>query len=236
MTSALPPTAFGWYGTPVTVEFSCTLGSAPLLNPCPDPVQLFCSNADKTVQRTIHATDGGVATVARQFHIDLAGPTVRTTGVRVGGVYFGHGPRIGCKAEDGLSGLDSCRVLRVRSDNVVRYRAIATDRAGNTASVRGHYRVLSYFVQNARYRDHAFNVHVGRAYTLVAKAPRQPRYFLAAPAPTTPFERGPLLSPAGRDRWAIRISITPAMRSHDVWKIGVRAGGELHVLRLHLRG
>jgi hypothetical protein len=235
VTSAKPPVG-DWYGSPVTVTFTCAPGSAPLVKPCPDPVTLSQSYAAKTVERTVRATDGGVGTVARQLHIDLVRPTVRSSGVRSGGVYYGRGPRIGCVGDDELSGLASCKVVRVADGNVVHYRVIATDQAGNTRSARGYYRVLSYFVQNAPFRDHAFDVHVGRAYTLVAKSPKQPRYFLAAPAPTTPFERGPKLRPAGHDRWALRISITRPMAVHDVWKVGVRTGGKLHVLRLHLHG
>ena len=78
-------------------------------------------------------------------------------------------------------------------------------------------------------------VQTGRSYTLVAKSVTRPRYFFAAPWPTTPFERGPWMQRAGEHRWVQRISITDEMAVRDDWNVAIRMAGQLRVIRLHIR-
>ena len=234
LTSMRPQTRFGWYGTPVKVHFTCTEGSARI-DACPADVTLKTSDADAVVERTIHADDGGIATVVTHVQLDLDKPTVRVTGVRNGAVYPGKAPRPQCVATDRLSGVASCKVTREKVGERVRFRAVAADKAGNTATAKGRYRVLSNFVKGAPFRDRAFVVRAGQSYTFVAKSVKRPRYFFAAPWPTTPFERGPLMQRAGKHRWVQRISITDAMAVRDDWNVAIKAAGQLRVIRLHIR-
>jgi hypothetical protein len=126
-------------------------------------------------------------------------------------------------------------VTREKVGERVRFRAVAVDKAGNTAATRGGYRVLSNFVKGAPLRDRAFVVRAGQRYTLVAKSVQRPRYFFAAPWPTTPFDKGPWMQRAGKHRWVQRISITDAMAVRDDWNVAIKAAGQLRVIRLHIR-
>ena len=234
LTSARPLTRFDWYGKPVTVRFTCTAGSAPVVK-CPGAVRIATSDADAVVERTIHAEDGGVTTLVMHIKIDLDKPTVRVRGVRNGAVYPGKAPKPECVASDKLSGIASCKITREKAGDRVRFRAVATDKAGNTAVARGSYRLLPSYVKGTTYRNGFFVVNAGQSYRLVAKSVNRPRYFYATPWPATPFERGPRLERVGKQRWAIRISITDDMAARARWNVGIKYGGELHVVKLRVR-
>lgn len=121
--SKFPQSRSGWYRTPVEVLFTCRPHGSELAEDCPAQVTLKKSDKDQSVSRTIHAVNGGAATaVVEGIDIDREGPEVSIVGGK-------------CKATDKLSGVKSCR-LRVLSDgrHVI---AIATDKAGNRAVVRG---------------------------------------------------------------------------------------------------
>jgi hypothetical protein len=144
LSSAHPKSAAGWYRSAVRLTFSCTVGSAPLVVGCPVPVILKKSTAGQTVTRTIHASDGGVATVTvSHIKIDRVVPTVHVTGVTGGHTYSWPGPKkIGCKAHDHLSGLAAhCKVSEAIRGHKVKVTATAVDRAGNVSTARKTYRI-----------------------------------------------------------------------------------------------
>jgi hypothetical protein len=119
----LPKSKSGWYHTPVTVLFICRSRGAELAEDCPLEVVLKKSGKGQSVSRTIHAIDGGAATVlVDRINIDRDDPEVSIVNGK-------------CKATDELSGIKSC-TLRTTSDgkHVV---AIATDKAGNRAIAHG---------------------------------------------------------------------------------------------------
>jgi hypothetical protein len=244
VTSAHPKTAFGWYRSPVRVTFTCTTTSAPLTASCPPAVTLTKSQGGQSVTRTITATDGGSATVVvTPISIDRVKPHVALHGVRNHGVYDGAEPTGRCVGTDALSGITTCLIATVTSHpttngtRTVRYTALATDKAGNTATVHRTVRVLGFFVTSAPITGGAFDVRVGHHYTVGFVAKNRPRYIDATPAHgprPTPFEGGPRMTYAGHGIWTITIHITKAMRHHKLWNIGVRSHGTLHSIRIRL--
>jgi sugar lactone lactonase YvrE len=133
----------GWYRASVTVTFHCTVGTAPLVAPCPRPVTLSASKARQSVTRTITATDGGTAAVTKSgINIDKVKPTVAIHGPKAGKTYRGHAPKATCIGHDKLSGIASCRITRRTSGKHVTLTAIATDKAGNVAR-----RTLKYILR-----------------------------------------------------------------------------------------
>jgi hypothetical protein len=240
VSSSKPASRFGWYSTPVTVSFACDQGSAALTADCPGDVVLTQSEADAVVERTIHAEDGGIATSVTHVQLDLDKPKVRIKGVKDGKVY-NKPPRPSCVATDALSGVDKCKLTKTKNGNRVRVVAVATDRAGNSAAARAAYRIAKpakpkpIVVRGAEQRNRFFLVDSGRSYALVVHAKKAPRYFFATPYPQKPYERGPRLDQAGKDRWVIRISITDAMAARATWNVGLKYGGKLHVVHLRIR-
>jgi len=138
-----------WYRFPVTVNFTCTVGSAPLTGPCPSPVTLRHNGKGQTVTRSITAGDGGSATVTvGPINIDRAKPHVHVKGAKNGHVYH-HGRHLTCVAKDKLSGLASCKIHKHHHTHHgikrVNWKAVAKDLAGNVRKVHGH-----YFVKHRR--------------------------------------------------------------------------------------
>ena len=196
------PTAYGWYPGFATVTFTCTEGSAPLTEPCPQPVELD-NGADQTVTRTITAADGGTATVTISG-IDVDGLTPLPALHRVrNGYYRGQGPAATCTARDrGPAGLiePACRVSYRSKGAQSVARARATDRAGNTDIDRAVYRVMPAWLAGAPLGiGPEFLVCPGREVTVLslATSTTRPRLLQPAPRPTVSRRPGPLLRRAG---------------------------------------
>ena len=120
--SKFPKSRSGWYRTPVDVLFICRPRGSELTEDCPAQVTLKKSGKDQSVSRSIHAVNGGAATATvAGIDIDRDKPEVSIVAGK-------------CKATDELSGVKTCR-LRVLGDG--RVLAIAVDKAGNRAVVRG---------------------------------------------------------------------------------------------------
>jgi hypothetical protein len=116
----------GWYRSPVHIAFSCTANTAPLTSGCPATVTLSHNGAGQSVSRTVTAKDGGSTTITvSPINIDQTAPRLT---VRV------NGRSVTCHAHDSLSGGASCSVVR---KTATRWKAVAHDRAGNTAVRRG---------------------------------------------------------------------------------------------------
>ncbi len=234
---------YGWYRTPVTITFTCATQGAPLTTPCPSSVTLTRSGAAQSVTRTITAANGGAATAAiTGIDLDRTRPSVRVLGVRNGHGYDGVSPRIRCAARDRLSGVARCRLLLRRSHGrggleitTVRYTATAISRAGTSRRITGSYRVLGIYLQGVAYRDGAFQVRLGHAYTIVVHDARvQPRYWDASPGRQPPAGIDNAFHAAGRNRWAEGVTLTGAMSRYRMWQLGVRIGNALHAIPIHI--
>ncbi len=239
VTSAHPETRFGWYRSAVTITFTCQAGSAPLTAPCPGPVTLDRSGAGQSVSRTIHDTDGGLATVTvSPVNIDLKAPVVRVTGIKNGATYDAPGPsKLGCQASDSLSGLAGPCFLTVAGNaGRIAWTATATDKAGNVARVSGHASLIDYFVAGVPDNKGVFQVKIGHSYMVKAfvATTRAPRYVFAAPRGVQPHPVGPAMKKIGQDLWAIQVNITRLMRHHEFWTLGVRVGSSLHLIHIQL--
>lgn len=138
VTSNTPKTRFGWYRSPVSVSFTCTANTAPLVSGCPATQTLSRNAGQQSVVETVTATDGGSTTVSvTGINIDRIAPrlTVRR-----------HGITLSCRGVDGLSGIASCVIHRhTHTRNgvrTVRWTAVARDRAGNVTIKRGRFGYL----------------------------------------------------------------------------------------------
>jgi hypothetical protein len=237
VTSAHRKTRYGWYRSAITVHFSCATNGAPLTRPCPAPVTLTRNRAGMSVTRTITATDGGAATVTVSgLNLDSRKPHVAVRGIADGALYAGRVPQARCVAGDALSGIASCHIRRHTLGNRTTFTATATDRAGNTATVRGSYRVPAIYLDGVRYTHHAWQVRLGHSYRLVVTdSAVRPRYIDAAPYPRLPAGPDHLFSPIGHHGWAITVTITRNLGHDRAWNLGVRIGRTVHVLRVHTR-
>ena len=127
--------------------------------PCPAAVRLG-EGASQSVTKTITATDGGADTASETgINIDITPPTVSIGGISKKAPYFVRGPKAECVATDALSGIGSCVVTRGKPTDTQTYTAVATDKAGNTAttSITGADRSLrrqERRVQRRRLRRH----------------------------------------------------------------------------------
>ena len=142
LTSRKPKSRSNWWLTPVTVTFTCTIGSTPLAGSCPRPITLARSGRRESVSRTITDTDHQKITLRiARINIDLVGPTVRITGPSRGRLYRGHAPAAKCVASDKLSGIRSCRVTKTvrHLDNRDRVTVSAVAIAKSGASATSHF-------------------------------------------------------------------------------------------------
>jgi putative Ig domain-containing protein/Big-like domain-containing protein len=242
ITSAHPESKYGWYRSPVTVTFTCRAGSAPLIGACPAAVTLSSNAAAQTVTRTIHAKDGGIATVVvTPINIDQVPPKIKITGAKTGASYDAPGPaKLTCTATDTLSGLAApCKLAIHRTDTTLTWIATATDKAGNSARATGKVGLIDYFVAGATRAAGRFLVTVGKTYTVEAyirSATAAPKYAHAAPAGQTPHPIRPVMTKIGPHLWAIRVQITKAMdKRYQRWTLGVKSGGTLHTIPITLQ-
>ena len=143
-------TPSGWYTGPVTVTFSCSDALSGIAA-CPDPVVLSANGANTaTGTATDNAGNTATATVSG-INIDQEKPTLTTAGVNVQGATYTLGavPAATCSATDSLSGLASCTVTvsggNANGVGTFTYTATATDKAGNTSTVTGTFKVIYRF-------------------------------------------------------------------------------------------
>jgi hypothetical protein len=120
--ATFPRSKAGWYRTAVEVFFVCRPQGSEV-DDCPADVTLRKSGKDHSLTRTIHAADGGTATVTvGNIDIDRVKPTITVDGRS-------------CTATDKLSGVRGTCHLHLGQDGS--YRAVAIDRAGNRAVKHG---------------------------------------------------------------------------------------------------
>ena len=242
VSSKTPKTRFGWYRSPVTVRFTCKTGSAPLTGPCPAPVTLRRNAAAQIVTRTVHAKDGGVATVVvSPVNIDQVRPSVKVTGAKTGTTVDAPGTaRLACAATDALSGLAApCKVTTHTTEKTLTWTATVTDKAGNTATTSGKEGLIDYFVASAPVFAGRYVVTVGKTYTVEAfilSATTAARYVFAVPAGQKPHPVGQAMTKIGPHLWSIRVHITKAMdKRFTRWTLGVKSGGISHTIPITLK-
>jgi hypothetical protein len=110
---------------------------------------VLSANGANTATGTVTDRAGNTATASvGGINIDQEKPTLTTAGVNVqGGTYtLGSVPAATCTATDSVSGVDSCKVVvsggNANGVGTFTYTATATDKAGNTSTVTGSYKVV----------------------------------------------------------------------------------------------
>lgn len=127
ITSKVHKTRYHWYRAPVTVTFHCVAHGSPLS--CPKAVHLTTNGLAYSVTGRTQAGNGGRASVTvRHINIDRTKPKLKVKR---------SGTHLRCDVTDSLSGVASCAIHRFTSNGVKRYRAVATDKAGNRRVVTG---------------------------------------------------------------------------------------------------
>ena len=121
--SMFPKSKSGWYHTPVDIWFICKPQGSELVEECPADLTLKKSGKDQSVTRTVHAIDGGSATITISgIDIDRDKPKITVSGNT-------------CTATDKLSGVKGKCHMKIEPNG--HYRAIANDKAGNRAVEQG---------------------------------------------------------------------------------------------------
>jgi Bacterial Ig-like domain (group 3)/Putative Ig domain len=230
---------YGWYRSPVTVSFTCTAGSSPLSGSCPGPVTLTKNGADQVVTKTIHDTDGGIATVAVTVSIDQTKPTVSVTGIKNKASYDAPGPaKITCKASETISGLAApCKLTVKRTETAITWTATAASKAGLTTTVTGKASLTDFYVAGAKLVHGRYVVTAGKKFTLEAYllgTSKAPKYTGAARAPARPGKTGPAMKKTGPSRWAVAITIGARSKTGS-WTLGILVGRTLHLVQITLQ-
>lgn len=223
----------GWHRTPVTVSFACDAKGGQLTAACPKPVRVTKQGATR-VTRTIRTADGGVATATATVKLDRSAPKLAVTGVKAGRSYF-DAPKPKCTAKDSVSGLQSCKVSTKRSGNRVVVTAKATDVAGNVRTKRVSYRAATFTIRGAKKVGGAYRVKHGETYTLVAKGAR-PHYVYATPAPGKPHRGSVPFKKAGKNTWALGVTMSMTTSATRSWNLGYTQNGKLHVVKVKVTG
>ncbi|MCD9199020.1 Ig-like domain-containing protein [Aeromicrobium wangtongii] len=237
LSSAAPRAASGWYRTPVTVTFTCTPNGAPLVSACPSPVTVGAEGVAPALARTVSSTDGGVASVSVDgIAIDRSTPRVKVSKVKAGRSYAGQAPAARCSASDSLSGVQSCKVSRRTTGDRTTVTAIAKDRAGNTARTSVSYTTRRVYIDGARFSNGVYTVTAGRSYRLVvAGRSARPVYYDAEVSPRKPFKRDHAFKKAGKNRWALSVTMQNGMQRQRQWNLGVKIGSTMKVLKVRVK-
>ncbi|MBA4607642.1 Ig-like domain repeat protein [Aeromicrobium sp. Marseille-Q0843] len=223
----------GWYRTPVTVSFTCDTKGAELATACPKPVTVSRQGASR-VSRTIHTADGGVATVTASVKLDRSAPSVGVKGVKPGHSYF-DAPTPKCSAKDSLSGVKTCKVTTQRRGSKVVVTAKATDVAGNVRSKRISYRLAAYTIQGAKRKNGVFQVRHGETYTIRVRGSKA-KYVYATPAPGKPHRGSVPFKKAGKNTWALGVTMSMTTSATRSWNLGYTQHGKLHVIKVKVIG
>jgi hypothetical protein len=145
------PNANGWYQTPVTITFACN-DSLSGVATCGPGQTLSTDGANQAVTgNAVDRADNASSKTVSGINIDTAQPAMTVNGVADGGVYtLGSVPGGSCTASDGGSGLAGpCAFTRsgglTNGVGTFTFAATASDRAGNTSTITGSYRVIYRF-------------------------------------------------------------------------------------------
>lgn len=139
----------GWYVSPVKVHFTCSDALSGLAS-CQDDVTLSNNGAGQSASGSAKdvADNVGSASVSG-INIDNENPTITKVNVANGFYKLGAVPAATCDATDSFSGLDTCKVTvtggTANGVGVFNWTATATDKAGNSVSQTGTYKVTYRF-------------------------------------------------------------------------------------------
>jgi hypothetical protein len=121
--TTFPKSRSGWYKNAVDIWFICKPQGSELVEECPADTTLSRSGKGQTLTRTVHALDGGSATITLSgIDIDRDKPVITVKGR-------------GCTATDKLSGVKGKCRMKISPNG--RFTAVAQDKAGNRAVKRG---------------------------------------------------------------------------------------------------
>jgi hypothetical protein len=145
--------ANGWYNSAVTIRWTCSDSGAVQsgIATCPSDDTITTegvghSRSGMTADQAGNSASGSVSGI----NIDSVAPAILLDGIVNGGIYtLGAAPAT-CTAVDTLSGMeDACSVTvaggSANGVGTFQFTATAKDKAGNTATVSGSYRVLYRF-------------------------------------------------------------------------------------------
>lgn len=223
----------GWYRHPVTISFDCDAKGAELATACPKPVKVSRQGAT-SVTRTIHTADGGIVTVTAAVKLDRSKPRVGIRGVKTGRSYF-DAPKPTCSAKDSLSGVKTCKVTTKRSGSRVVVTAKATDVAGNVRTKRVAYRIASHEIQGAKLKNGTYRVKHGETYTIRVRGAKA-NYVYATPAPGKPHRGSVPFKKAGKNTWALGVTMSMTTSATRSWNLGYTQNGKLHVIKVKVTG
>ncbi|WP_141775706.1 PxKF domain-containing protein [Phycicoccus sp. SLBN-51] len=139
----------GWYVSPVKVHFTCSDALSGLAS-CQDDVTLSNNGANQSANGSAKDVADNVGTTsATGINIDNENPTITKVNVANGFYTLGDVPAASCDATDSFSGLDTCKVTvtagTANGVGTFSWTASATDKAGNTVSQSGTYKVVYRF-------------------------------------------------------------------------------------------
>ncbi len=153
------PNVNGWYNSSVTVKFTCADALSGIAE-CTAEQALTENKANQSVTGTAEDKANNTAsTTVDGINIDAVKPTIDSITVANDATYIlGNVPVAACQATDNLSGLDgACSVIvTAPTGNGVgtySFTATAKDKAGNTETVTGTYKVI-------------YNIQYGTAFFL----------------------------------------------------------------------
>jgi hypothetical protein len=140
----------GWYVGPVKVHFTCSDDGSKVAV-CPDDVTLTANGAGQSVSREAVDFAGNKATATVSgIDIDQEKPAIALSGVKNGGIYtLGAVPAASCSAQVVVSGAGACSLTvtggKANGVGDFTYSATAKDKAGNTTTQTGSYKVIYRF-------------------------------------------------------------------------------------------
>jgi hypothetical protein len=141
------PSGNGWYTGPITVRFTCS-DALSGIDTCPADAVLSADGANQSLSGTAKDNAGNTKSVTVSgINIDATGPAITLNGVSNGATYpQGAVPTASCTATDATSGNPTCSVFvtggLANGVGAFGYSAMATDKAGNTSTMSGGYRVI----------------------------------------------------------------------------------------------
>jgi hypothetical protein len=139
----------GWYTGSVKVHFTCS-DALSGIGVCPDDVTVTTNGANQSVTRTATDIAGNTANATVSgISIDNENPTITSVNVASGSYTLGAVPAATCTATDSFSGVASCKVVvtggNANGVGTFNWTATATDKAGNTSTTTGTYKVTYRF-------------------------------------------------------------------------------------------
>ncbi|MBM7800514.1 hypothetical protein JOE57_003435 [Microlunatus panaciterrae] len=139
----------GWYVSPVKTHFTCSDTLSGLAS-CQDDVTVSTNGAAQSANGSAKdlADNVGTASVSG-INIDNENPTITNVNVAGGFYKAGAAPAATCTATDSFSGLDTCKVTvtggTANGVGTFTWTAAAIDKAGNTSTQTGTYKVTYRF-------------------------------------------------------------------------------------------